>query len=1191
MAGSGLIGHFTTRRAAFALALVVFLACGSVAAHAQNALRGVALVIGNGDYEHLPALANPPNDARAVEELLDALGFETDISSDRDARRLARDLRDFVEDAEGADVAIVYYAGHGIEAGGENFLVPVDADIDALDAAGEKLVPVSAFLDDLQRTVPVTIILLDACRDNPFPAGALVRLEAGGEPEPMGEGGLGETRGARALTAPEPGVESFGAVIGFAAEPGKVALDGAPGENSPYAAAVLRHLDTMAGQEFGLVMRMVAEEVYLKTGGAQRPWVNESLRRLLYFGSAPEAVSGEEGDILSERRQLLLSIAELPGAERRQVESIARDGGVPLDGVFAMLAALGEKAPDDPAALDRMLREQAERLKEMRDAQKALGSTDTEIARLSSLAERALGEGAIRTAIALGEKAKARMAEIRPAVDDAEEQVRARRLEFGALYERTARAYELAFDFAGAAADYRAAYEEVKRWDDAAAWLYKVSEARALGSLGVHTANAGELRNAVDAARQAVRIVDREDDADRWAKAMAELAANLSSLADTGGDAEAGREAIALFEQLLGDLSPAANPQRWAVTVNNLALALHGKGERERGIAALERSAGLYRELIAAGIDLREIGGIGKVYNNFGTTLSELGERTADEALLGEAADVYGKALAVTDRASEPVSWAMAQVNLGVARNRLAALTGDMDGLREGVEALHAALEEITREVSPGYWAKIQNNLSAMLREVGEPTGDMAVLRQALEASGRALSVVTKETAPLEWADFQINRGGVLNRLGYFESDVVILGEAAKATASALEVYTAGDYPLDRAKVMMNLGAIRLAMADLEDGTDSLGEAIGSYREAAAFFTREAFPHEFGGVSGGLGRSLALMGERTGDAGLSREALDLLAQALEVTPRDRRPTDWARLQYRTGETLLGMARAGGDAALAAQAIERFDMALEVFTEGDVPDMYRRLMTARGEAMAAAGGGNLGFEENLNIIRTLEAAMPTEMQPGQEGVWANLHAALANGYFLIAGESRQIEHFDTALGYQKIAVETLAATGEPARHAAALVEQGDMQKARGLVSKEPADYLAAAEAYQEAGVLLDIPDADAAMMVRAGVGLGSTAMSIGQWNGEVAWLETAAQAYRHALSRMAADDGERLDAMNNLAVTALTIAQKTGASEGAVEARDLWQALAAILEEQGIEGFDDYVAGRIAEAEAEIARTP
>ena len=112
-------------------------------------------------------------------------------------------------------------------------------------------------------------------------------------------------------------------MIAFSAEPGRAALDGDAGTSSPYAAAVLRHLGAMNGEEFGTVMRMVAEEVYLKTGGQQRPWVNESLRRLLYFGGAPAEPAGEEGEILSERRQLLLTIAALPDLDRSQIETVA----------------------------------------------------------------------------------------------------------------------------------------------------------------------------------------------------------------------------------------------------------------------------------------------------------------------------------------------------------------------------------------------------------------------------------------------------------------------------------------------------------------------------------------------------------------------------------------------------------------------------------------------------------------------------------------------------------------------------------------------------------------------------------------------------------------------------------------------------------------------------------------------------
>src|SRR4029079_4472412 len=117
---------------------------------------------------------------------------------------------------------------------------------------------------------------------------------------------LGMPKGATLI---EPGTQadSLGIVIGYAAEPGHAALDGEAGGNSPYAAALIRHLSAIKGAEFGTVMRMVGDEMYLKTQGRERPCMNESLRRLLYFGAAPEEPKGDDALITGERRQLLLT--------------------------------------------------------------------------------------------------------------------------------------------------------------------------------------------------------------------------------------------------------------------------------------------------------------------------------------------------------------------------------------------------------------------------------------------------------------------------------------------------------------------------------------------------------------------------------------------------------------------------------------------------------------------------------------------------------------------------------------------------------------------------------------------------------------------------------------------------------------------------------------------------------------------
>ncbi len=216
---------------------------------AQQALRGVALVVGQSDYEFLPKLPNPRNDARQVDKLLSNLGFKTNLVDNRSARRLERDFAEFLEDAEGADVAVIYYSGHGIEAGGENFLLPVDARIDEGKIEEGKLVRVSEILEELRGKVSIVILLLDACRTNPLPSATTIRLQDGTAALPIRGDGLAAVKGVMLVDQPAA-TQGLGEVVGFAAAPGQVALDGEAGGNSPYAAAIVKHL-AAKGLDFG----------------------------------------------------------------------------------------------------------------------------------------------------------------------------------------------------------------------------------------------------------------------------------------------------------------------------------------------------------------------------------------------------------------------------------------------------------------------------------------------------------------------------------------------------------------------------------------------------------------------------------------------------------------------------------------------------------------------------------------------------------------------------------------------------------------------------------------------------------------------------------------------------------------------------------------------------------------------------
>ncbi|HTN97316.1 MAG TPA: caspase domain-containing protein, partial [Nordella sp.] len=486
-----------------AVILAVALTAAAAQAEEQKTLKGVALVIGQSKYAHITPLPNPANDAREMAKLLTDMGFDGRAVTDRDAGKLSRDLERFVEDAEGADIAFLYYSGHGIEAGGENYLVPVNADEASLGNAGEDLVSLTATIDKLKATVPIVIVLLDACRTNPFPASAQLKATPESPALPMTVSGLGAPRGAAVVEQAPAATENLGTVIGFAAEPGRPALDGAEGGNSPYAAALLRHLSAMKGAELGAVMRMVTEEVYLSTETRQRPWVNESLRRLLYLGVAPDVPEGEDGLITGERRQLLLTIADLPSLERQQVESIAKKDGVPMSALYGVLRALGAKdMPKDPDELEKLLTTQAEILKQMMAERAALNTDDPEIKKMAEAADRAINQGAIVVAREFLDDAVKRVEATADAVDEAEEAVKKKRLADAAIYARRAGVAFLASDYLAAAKDYAKAYSLAEKWDEDLKWNYKNLEAEALNAQGDEKADNDALRKSIAAYEQ-----------------------------------------------------------------------------------------------------------------------------------------------------------------------------------------------------------------------------------------------------------------------------------------------------------------------------------------------------------------------------------------------------------------------------------------------------------------------------------------------------------------------------------------------------------------------------------------------------------------------------------------------------------------------------------------------------------------
>src|SRR5580704_10471769 len=237
------------------------LAAGALFATAAAADRRVALVIGNSAYKNASTLANTINDSTAISNLFKSVGFEVVISrNDLGVVDFKRAVREFLLTAETADIAVVYYAGHGIEIGGNNYLVPVDARLGRDYDVDDEAVSLERIIWALQPVKRLRLILLDACRDNPFPA----KIRSAGITRATVSGGLAKIEDVSADT-----------LVAFAAKAGSTSYDG-DGVNSPYATALLKHL-AEPGLDIRIALGRVRDEVLNMTRGRQEPFIYGSL--------------------------------------------------------------------------------------------------------------------------------------------------------------------------------------------------------------------------------------------------------------------------------------------------------------------------------------------------------------------------------------------------------------------------------------------------------------------------------------------------------------------------------------------------------------------------------------------------------------------------------------------------------------------------------------------------------------------------------------------------------------------------------------------------------------------------------------------------------------------------------------------------------------------------------------------------
>ena len=255
------------------LTILVSLMCMALSVSAAKADRRVAFVVGNGAYKNVAQLPNPPIDAKAMAATLRNVGFEVIEGSNLSRDQMTEKLLDFGRKAQGSDVAVFYYAGHGIAVGGSNYLLPVDADIKSeMDVKLGAAINIDLTLDQTMGDAKVKLVFLDACRDNPFAA----KIKSNSATRSVNvQSGLAEMKSGE------------GTLIAFATGPGQTALDGQEGNNSPFTRALIDNI-TKPGIEIQQAMTSVRAQVNEETHKGQLPWGHTNLIGAVYLNPAQQ---------------------------------------------------------------------------------------------------------------------------------------------------------------------------------------------------------------------------------------------------------------------------------------------------------------------------------------------------------------------------------------------------------------------------------------------------------------------------------------------------------------------------------------------------------------------------------------------------------------------------------------------------------------------------------------------------------------------------------------------------------------------------------------------------------------------------------------------------------------------------------------------------------------------------------------
>jgi uncharacterized caspase-like protein len=254
----------------------LFMVTGCLAATQAIAERRVALVVGNSQYAYTARLPNPRNDAEDIARVLGNVGFEVTVGYDLDQVKFAVTVAEFARALEGADVGLFFYAGHGLQIDGKNFLVSTQAKLENTFLVSSETLELDNIIRVMESKAGISLVFLDACRNNPLVDNLKRNSAAVNRAITVGRG----------LAPIAPGRDTL---VAFSAASGEVAADGS-GRNSPFAASLVQHL-TQPGLEISVMLKNVTADVRQATNNAQRPQQFSDMSKTFYFVKAEQAAA------------------------------------------------------------------------------------------------------------------------------------------------------------------------------------------------------------------------------------------------------------------------------------------------------------------------------------------------------------------------------------------------------------------------------------------------------------------------------------------------------------------------------------------------------------------------------------------------------------------------------------------------------------------------------------------------------------------------------------------------------------------------------------------------------------------------------------------------------------------------------------------------------------------------------------